>query len=114
MPLLSIDTNIAMDSAEAKDFIQSASKVVAEMLSKPERYVMVKLENNPHMLFDGNDEPLVYAELKSLGLPETQTKEFSAQLMEFLSTKTGVAADRVYIEFANAERHMWGWNASTF
>ena len=55
MPLLSIDTNIAMDSTDAKDFLQSASKIVAGMLGKPERYVMVKLENNPNMLFDGND-----------------------------------------------------------
>jgi len=28
--------------------------------------------------------------------------------------ETGIPVDRMYIEFSDAERSMWGWNASTF
>jgi phenylpyruvate tautomerase PptA (4-oxalocrotonate tautomerase family) len=75
---------------------------------------MVAFENNPHMLFGGTDDPLMYVELKSIGLPQNRTKEISAALSEFLQKETGVTPDRIYIEFSDAERAMWGWNGSTF
>ena len=28
--------------------------------------------------------------------------------------RTGIAGDRIYIEFADAPRRMWGWNGGTF
>jgi len=52
--------------------------------------------------------------LKSIGLPQNRTKEISAALSEFLQKETGVTPDRIYIEFSDAERAMWGWNGSTF
>lgn len=114
MPLLSIDTNVKLADEDADRFIKTASEQTASMLGKPESYVMVKLEMNPHMSFGGTKEPLVYSELKSLGLPEEKTKEFSATLCELFSKQLDVNPDRVYIEFANGIRHMWGWNNSTF
>ncbi|MDX1810449.1 MAG: phenylpyruvate tautomerase MIF-related protein [Gammaproteobacteria bacterium] len=114
MPLLSIDTNVALEKDKADILIRSASSLLANMLGKPESYVMVKYEHNPYMLFAGNDAPLIYAEIKSLGLPEERTREFSEKLTDFFQKETGVAADRVYIEFASPARHMWGWNSSTF
>lgn len=114
MPLLKIQTNKAIDEGTAKTLTRDASASVAELLGKPERYVMVSLEHNTHMLFGGSDEPLAYLELKSIGLPESRTGELSSQLCHLLSTSLGVPADRIYIEFADAPRHMWGWNSGTF
>jgi phenylpyruvate tautomerase PptA (4-oxalocrotonate tautomerase family) len=88
--------------------------LVAEILGKPEQYVMVVLEKNMDMVFGGSHEPLAYIELKSIGLPEEKTKILSARLTTYLAEKLGVAENRIYIEFANAQRHMWGWNGSTF
>ena len=34
--------------------------------------------------------------------------------MPYLSIQTNIDADRIYIEFADAERPMWGWNGGTF
>ena len=114
MPLLSIDTNVSPDSDAVKALVRAASSRVAELLGKPERYVMIKFEHNPHMLFGGEGAPLAYLELKSIGLPENRTGELSQALCDLVSSQLGVATDRVYIEFADAPRHMWGWNAGTF
>ncbi|TCK17614.1 macrophage migration inhibitory factor (MIF) [Thiogranum longum] len=114
MPLLKIQTNQAIDETTAKTLIKDASARVAELLGKPERYVMVSLEHNPDMVFGGSDEPLAYLELKSIGLPESRTGELSSGLCKLLNTSLDLPADRVYIEFADAARHMWGWNEGTF
>ncbi len=114
MPLLKIQTNQAVDADAQKALITRASQQVANMLGKPERYVMVSLEYNPSMLFGGSDAPLAYLELKSIGLPEAKTAAFSEALAGLLRDELGLSADRIYIEFADAPRAMWGWNGATF
>lgn len=114
MPLLSIDTNRPLEGEDARALVTAASQLVADQLGKPERYVMVKAEFNPHMAFAGSDAPLAYLELKSIGLPVESTTSLSSVLTALLQERLGIPGDRVYIEFANAERHMWGWNGGTF
>jgi len=114
MPLLKIQTNEPVDTDKRRALAADASKAVADMLGKPERYVMVSIEENPAMLFGGSDAPLAYLELKSIGLPETKTGDFSAALTILLDRHLGLPADRIYIEFADAPRAMWGWNGGTF
>ncbi|MEC4984795.1 MAG: phenylpyruvate tautomerase MIF-related protein [Oscillatoria sp. PMC 1068.18] len=41
---------------------------------------------------------------------EAMSKDFCQQITE----KLGVPINRIYIEFNDAERHMWGWNGATF
>ncbi len=110
MPLLSIESNCALTGS----LLKSASEKVAAALGKPEQYVMVRYTHNPDMLFAGNNEPLAYVELKSIGLPENTTADLSAMLCDLLHDELGVPTNRIYIEFSNAPRQMWGWNRATF
>lgn len=114
MPYLRIQTNKDLDDAGARQFIARASALVAEQLGKPERYVMVALEPPVPMLFAGDNDPVAYLELKSIGLAENQTPELSRALCALVSETLGINQDRIYIEFSNAPRKMWGWNGATF
>ena len=114
MPYLMIQTNQSIDKTNGKKLLAQASKLIAAELGKPESYVMLALEADTPMLFAGDDAPLAYLELKSIGLPETQTEQLSAALCRLMEENMGIARDRVYIEFANAKGSMWGWKASTF
>ncbi|MBL3588715.1 MAG: hypothetical protein JMN24_02845 [gamma proteobacterium endosymbiont of Lamellibrachia anaximandri] len=114
MPVLKIQTNAEIPEDIETRLLQKASSQVAEMLGKPERYVMVFIETNPYMLFAGDNAPMAYLELKSIGLPGDQTCEFSDQLCNLISEQLLIPTDRIYIEFAMAERHMWGWSGGTF
>ncbi len=112
MPLLKIETNVEV--TDPNEMLAALSSTTATMLGKPENYVMVTMRHNPEMLFAGTSAPLAYIELKSLGLPEERTAEFSATLCELVTRHLDVPAARTYIEFSNPERHMWGWNSTTF
>jgi phenylpyruvate tautomerase len=114
MPTLIIKVNVEVPPKRRKPILEAASSKVAELLGKPERYVMVILETNPDMLFGADDAPHAYLELKSLGLPEATTPELSAALCGLMEQHFGVAPDRVYIEFASPPRHLFGWNNGTF
>lgn len=114
MPYLKIQTNQPVDAERAYRFIKSASQLVAEGLGKPERYVMVALEPPVPMVFAGDDNPAAFLELKSIGLSEGQTPKLSENLCHLVTSELGIPVDRVYIEFQDAPRKMWGWNGGTF
>ncbi len=114
MPYLMIQTNVDVPEQERTAVLQRFSATVAEALGKAERYVMVALEPGVPMAFAGEDAPCAYLELKSIGLPGDQTARLARILCAAVEENLGVPGGRVYIEFADAPRHLWGWNGATF
>lgn len=114
MPYLTIQSNQTIEESRQAAFLSEASALVAAELAKPESYVMVTLELARPMIFAGSDAPAAYLELKSIGLNESQTKPLSAALCQLIHNTLNVSAERIYIEFSDAPRSMWGWNSSTF
>jgi phenylpyruvate tautomerase len=114
MPYLVVKTNVDISDADKQTLLTDLSAVAAEELGKPERYVMVAIEDNASMLFAGSDAPLAYLEMKSIGLPEDITGDLSKALCNLVHRQLHIDKDRIYIEFADAPRKMWGWNGGTF
>lgn len=114
MPYLKIQTNVEREPGDAQPVLRRASQLVAERLGKPEKYVLVALETAVPLAFGGSEAPAAYLELKSIGLPHDRTTELSRALCGLMHDEFGVRPERVYIEFADAERTMWGYNGGTF
>lgn len=114
MPYLLIQTNSTPTSAAQAALVRHLSARLANWLGKPEQYVMVAIQPGTTMSFAGSDELCAYLELKSIGLPESQLPELSAQLSRAMADELGISTDRIYIEFSAAEPQWWGWNCTTF
>jgi phenylpyruvate tautomerase len=114
MPTLRILTNVQIPADQRNGVLVGASRMLADMIGKPESYVMVMLEDGRDMLFAGTSAPAAFLEVKSLGLPENKTPEYSRTLCDFIVAAVGVPAERIYIEFATPPRHLFGWNGGTF
>ena len=114
MPTLRILTNARVPAGDRPALLAQASRAVAEMLGKPESYVMVILEDGRDMLFAGTPSPAAYLELKSLGLAEGKAANYSRALCDLLAAALDIPAERVYIEFAAPRAHLFGWNGGTF
>lgn len=114
MPYLKLETNQVLTPESCQQQLKNLSKGVAEILGKSENHVMIALESAKPMFFAGNNQPTAFVELKSLGLPESQTATFSKALCTLIETQMGIKADSIYIEFSDPARHMWGWNGITF
>ncbi len=114
MPLLSIVTNVTVSQESREEILVAASTTVSEMLGKPKKYVMVHLVDGAALRLGGSGDPACLMRLKSLGLPEENTKVFSSKLCDFADGHLGIDSDRTYIEFVNPPRHMWGYDRRTF
>ena len=114
MPYLKIQTNLPLSRKAERAILKTASQEVAELLEKPESFVMVALETDTPMLFAGSDDPVAFLELKSIGLPAKRTKDLSEALCQLIEGHLGVPRDRVYVKFIDVKRGMWGWKGDTF
>jgi phenylpyruvate tautomerase PptA (4-oxalocrotonate tautomerase family) len=114
MPYIEVATNVDMDDAMARDVLSKLSGLAAEMLGKPEKYVLARVTAGQVLSHGGSADPAAYVTLRSIGLPKDGTPGFSAKICGFLQAELGVSGDKVYIDFSDIERSMFGWNGSTF
>ena len=112
MPVLQITTNVTIENVD--DLAKQTSSLVADILGKPESYVMVRVNGASDLIFAGTSDPCAHLMLKSLGLPESETRTYSEKLCSFIEQQLGISPARIYIEFINPERHMFGWDNRTF
>src|SRR6476660_8798701 len=75
MPYLMIQTNLPLGKKAERAILKNASTLVAELLQKPESFVMIALQHDTPMLFAGSDDPVAFLELKSIGLSARRTKD---------------------------------------
>ena len=114
MPYFSIETNQALDDTAITALAKRASAFIAELLGKPEAYVMISLEPKTAMTFGAADDPAAFVRLKSIGLPRERCGELSQAICAFVERELSVPKDRVFIDFKDLERSLFGWNGKTF
>ena len=117
MPLIIIKSSASNISTDTKQQIHEQTvDVLTTILQKSSDYVMSILELDHEMSFARNSQlPTAYIEVKNVGtlVPES-TLLLSRELTAIISKNLEIAPDRVYIEFQQSDRHLWGWNGRTF
>jgi phenylpyruvate tautomerase len=116
MPLIHVTTSRALsDPSRTQALLEALSGRLAEHLKKPEAYVMTCLTPGALMTFGGSAEPACYVEIKNIGtFTPALTVAMSRDLCTLLSLELSVDKNRIYIEFTNAEPHLWGFDGETF
>ncbi|PSF35681.1 hypothetical protein C7H19_15705 [Aphanothece hegewaldii CCALA 016] len=116
MPLIKVQSSVKSSSSDAIDtLLKTLSSKLAKHIGKPESYVMTSFEPEVKMTFGGTFEPVCYIEIKNIGrMSPDLTKAMSQDFCLVIQESLGVPKNRIYIEFADAERAMWGWNGGTF
>lgn len=116
MPLVKVQAAMANpDSEMVQALLRELSGKVAALLGKPERYVMTIFETCEAMTFAGSFSPSCYVEIKSVGAfgPE-RTRILSREVCARVAARLSIPQDRIYIEFADVDGALWGWNGQTF
>ncbi|WP_291329914.1 phenylpyruvate tautomerase MIF-related protein [Desulfovibrio sp. UCD-KL4C] len=114
MPFIRVETNMKVEASEADAFVLKLSKFLSVALGKPEIYVTVMLHQNVSMSLSGSNDPAVFASLGSISLQPEKCMELSKSVCEFLTAEFSISGSRVFIEFRDLERSMFGWNGRTF
>jgi len=116
MPLIQVKSSVSQPHKDAvKSLLSKLSANLAKHLGKSEAYVMTAFESDVTMSFAGTFDPVCYVEIKSVGnMSPDQTKKMSQDFCTVICENLNVPTKRIYIEFADAKGHLWGWNEKTF
>lgn len=101
-------------SAEQELRLKSALGDAITLLAKPERYLMVEIEDNRRLYFGGrNDRPIAYFDVALLhSAPRASYEKLTARLCEVAKDVMGVDGDNVYVKFEETEN--WGYDSFMF
>ncbi len=114
MPLLKLETTVALTDDKRKTLLAALSKIVAETIGKPEQYVMVSI-TPATMLMSGKPGEAAFVDLRSIGgLAGDVPKQLSKRICALLKDSAGIPENRIYLNFMDVEATNWGWNGSTF
>jgi hypothetical protein len=114
MPYFAIQTSQPLDDASAAGLAGRASAFAAELLGKPEAYVMTALTPGAVMTFAGSDAPAAFVDVRSIGLPEAHCSEFADAISRFIQTELDIDPGRVFIDMRDLPRTRFAWNGKTF
>lgn len=113
MPALTLETNVKV--SDPRELVLSLSKLGAEMLKRPEKYVLVSYRYNEFLSFNGSFDPAFQLTVIALDniTPEI-TEAYSETLFEFMKNMLRVPGDRGYILFNDPGRAYVGHEGTTF
>ena len=94
--------------------IKSALGEAITLLGKPERYLMVEIEDNRRLYFGGrNDQPIAYFDVSLLhSAPRQGYEKLTARLCEIAKEYMNVDGSNVYVKFEETEN--WGYDSFMF
>ena len=114
MPCLIVHGNFPLEKENGAVLQDRLSAIVEKVLHKPKAYIMVILDEPKAIRFGGSDDPALFIEVKSIGLPGDSPALLSQEICAVALELFSVSADRIYIEFTDSPGRMWGWNGATF
>ena len=117
MPLLQIHLTTPSVAQDVLNQIHvQAADLLAKQIGKSVEYVMVLVRTEESISFaKDNITPCAYIEVKNVGeLSSDLTERLTSKLSNLLNEILGIAVDRIYVEYQESARHLWGWNGKTF
>lgn len=114
MPLLKLETTVALAEDKRKGLLAALSKTLAGTTGKPEQYVMVTL-GQAAIVMAGKPGDAAFVDIRGIGgLTGEVNRKLSRQVCDLLHEALGLPTDRVYLNFTEVAASNWGWNGSTF
>jgi phenylpyruvate tautomerase PptA (4-oxalocrotonate tautomerase family) len=113
MPLLRVQTSAQVDEGARQGLLLALSKKIAEILGKPEAYVMVVLEPGTPMSMAGSVDPAAFFDVRSVGEIGADTaKQLSAELSGVIGSTLGIKTDRIFGNFAGWQGGLWAYSGA--
>ena len=109
MPYINVTTSVKVN--DKGKLLEEISILISSLTNKSKRFVMVKIDDDCQMYFDG-DAPSCFLEVKSIG--SLNPSEMAKPISNFVYEKMGIPIDRIYISFQDVPASVWSWNGRTF
>lgn len=109
MPFIEVKTNQNID----KSIKSELGNAITAIPGKSEAWLMVSLEENKEMYFNGSDEPCAMFEVAIFGkASDSAYDDLTKRLCAISEKYLGVSPDRTYVKYSEIDH--WGYNNFNF
>jgi phenylpyruvate tautomerase PptA (4-oxalocrotonate tautomerase family) len=114
MPLLRLETTVALTEDKQQALLASLSKNIADTIGKPQQYVMVTA-SQVAIQMSGSPGDAAFVDVRSIGgLTDEVNRKLSQKVSQLLQGSLGIPPNRIYLNFTDVQASHWGWNGNTF
>src|ERR1051326_2950039 len=107
MPLLKVETTVALSDDKRQGLLSSLSKLVAANIGKPEKYVMISVTPAAIMM-SGESGDAAFVDLRSVGgLGDAVNRKLSYGICAVLKESLNIPPERIYLNFTDVNGGNW-------
>ena len=116
MPLIKVHCSTELKQDTLHSLSTFLTAITAQVLGKSTDFVMTVFQKTELQSFGLDTDSLsLFIEVKNVGtLSSETTSALSSKLSELCTELIEVQSSRIYIDFQESPRHLWGWNGKTF
>lgn len=113
MPYINVKTNAAVPKDKAQAIKSALGDAITAIPGKSEQWLMVGIEPDQILYFQGTDAPAAIVEITIYGSANASAyNAMTEKVTAILHDELQIAQNRIYVKYA--ETAHWGWNGSNF
>ncbi|MBP3243083.1 MAG: hypothetical protein J6L99_04435 [Ruminococcus sp.] len=113
MPFINVKTNVSVSQDKADAVKSALGQAITTIPGKSESWLMVGIEPDYILYFQGSDSPAAIAEVSIFGGASSSAYDtLTGRISDILENALGITQDRIYVRYTETEN--WGWNGSNF
>lgn len=113
MPFIHTITNRSMTDTQIETLKQELGQAITAIHGKSEAWLMVQLEPDAELWFQGTDEPCAMVEVTIYGGADDDEYDLlTARICDLVSAELSIDPARIFVRYLETEH--WGWNGANF
>lgn len=111
MPYINVKTNTAVPAEKAQSIKASLGQAITAIPGKSETWLMVGIEPEQMLWFQGSDAPAAIVDVTIYGSADASAyNAMTGKVTAILNGELGIAPNRIYVKYAETDH--WGWNGA--
>ena len=113
MPFINVKTNVSVSDDTASDIKSALGQAISCIRGKSEAWLMVCIEPEQKLYFQGTDSPAAFVEVKIYGSAgRAEYDALSAKITSIINSSLDIAPGRIYVKYEEVEN--WGFKGHNF
>ncbi|MGN1133964.1 MAG: phenylpyruvate tautomerase MIF-related protein [Oscillospiraceae bacterium] len=113
MPFINVKTNVSVAADKQESLKSDLGKAISAIPGKSENWLMVGIEPEHILYFQGSDEPAAMVEVSIYGKADSSSlNALTAEICKIVNDNLGISPSRTYVKYMQTPD--WGWNGGNF
>ena len=111
MPFINVKTNTAVPKDKETAIKSALGQAITAIPGKSETWLMVGIEPEYTLYFQGTDEPAAMVDVSIYGSASSSAlSNLTGKISSILSAELSIPLSRIYVKYSQTPD--WGWNGS--